>query len=317
MKKSGCLIMFVIFCIFGYGCQSHSRTDPLTPRITEPPQAAEPVSQRPPSPDKQNPYQADSEKSKFTPAVETEDKASLIYTAKLDLLRVLICSDERVKFEGEILDSDEMLQAVKEHFSDMGFRVMDGPPCPAYTSAAGDFRAVADEADVDIFVLLRAKVKKVDRFGDFYSYEADGQGKVVQISDTELLTTKSSLVRGKRALDKERAAISALEECGKELAGKLTDEIIRKADRGVLLRRIVVDDLDDARQVDYIRVELAAKPGIRSVVLKKWDERSGRAIFWVRFDASVKENLMGYLEELKTVHLEVEKKSKIGVKAEE
>ena len=48
-----------------------------------------------------------------------------------------------------------------------------------------------------------------------------------------------------------------------------------------------------SQQVDYVRVGLSRKPGIQSVALKSWDRRTGRAIFWVRLDASVKENL-GY-----------------------
>ena len=166
-----------------------------------------------------------------------------------------------------------------------------------------------------MFVLVEAKAKQVDKFGDYYSFEADGRGKVAQISDNELLTTKSAFVRGKRALNEQQAAESALEKCGEELAAKLSDEILRKSARGVLLRRISVDGLRNAEQADYVRVGLAKKKGVQSVALRSWDRSSGRAVFWVRLDASVKENLAAYLEQIDNVKLRVERLDKTGAES--
>jgi len=245
----------------------------------------------PPKPDREDTYQEKSVKPPFRPAVPEEDKASLLYHAKLDLLRMLICSDEQVQLSSETYNSDEMLQKAMEHFTDIGFRVIDGSPCPDYSSSGQILSAVANQRDVDMYVLLKAKARFVHEDGGFYSYEADGRGKVAQISDKELLTTKSTLVRGKRALNEQQAAESALEKCGEELAKKLSDEILRKSARGALLRRISVDGLDRAEYVDYVRLGLQKKLGVQSVTLKSWDKDTGRAILWVRLDASVKENL--------------------------
>jgi len=267
----------------------------------------------PPQPDRKDVYQEKSVKPTFRPAVPDEDKASLVYYAKLDLLRILICSDEKIQVVNETHDSDELLQKVTEHFTDIGFRVVEGSPCPDYSSSAETLSTVANQRDVDMYILLRADAKQVDKFGDFYSFEADARGKVAQISDKELLATKSSLVRGKRALNEQQAAESALAECGKELAGKLSDEILRKSARGALLRRISVDGLYKAEHVDYVRVGLSKKAGIQSVALKSWDKGTGRAVFWVRLDASVKENLAAYLEELDAIKLKVESLEKTDV----
>jgi hypothetical protein len=271
-----------------------------------------PAEDVPPAPDRENIHIETSVKPRFRPVVPDEDKASLLYYAKLDLLRILICSEEQVRLGGETLNSDALLQEASEHFTNIGFRVIDGSPCPGYVSSAATLELIANKRDVDMFVLLRAQSKQVSKFGDFYSFEADGRGKVAQISDKELLTTTSAFVRGKRALNERQAAESALKVCGQELANKLSDEILRKSARGALLRRIRVDGLGRAEQVDYVRVGLSQKPGIQSVALKSWDSRSRRAIYWVRMDASVKENLAAYLEDIANVRLQVERLDKAG-----
>jgi len=276
-----------------------------------------PAQDVPPIPEREDTYIETSAEPKFRPAVPDEDKAALLYHAKLDLLRMLVCSEEQVQLSSERYNSDELLQIVCEHFTDIGFRVIDGSPCPAYSSSVAALNVIANERDVDMFVLLRAKSTQVGKFDDFYSFEADGRGKVSQITDKEMLTTKSAFVRGKRALNERQAAESALKECGKELAKKLSDEILRKSARGALLRRISVDGLNRAEQVDYVRVGLSKKPGIQSVALSSWDKQTGRVIFWVRLDASVKENLAAYLEEIDNVKLKVERLDKTGVESRE
>jgi hypothetical protein len=310
MKKIIHLIPLLFSIATLAGCQ---RVEQQAEPVVMTPAHAMPLKDVPPSPDKKDAYQEKSVKPPYKSAVQNEDKASLIYQAKLDLLRISICSDERVESRDKTYSTDEMLQKVIEYFTDIGFRVVDGSPCPSYSSSAEILNKIASERDVDMFVLLSVTAKEADKVGDFYSYEANGRGKVAQVSDRELLTTKSALVRGKRALNEQQAAESALNECGEELAKKLSDEIVRKSGRGTLLRRVRIDGLSKAEDVDYVKIGLLKKPGIQSVTLIGWNKQTERAVFWVRFDASVKGNLAAYLEELGNIRLKVESLEKAGV----
>jgi len=291
------------------GCQRVSQK--AEPVVTEPARTM-PAVDVPPQPDRKDAYQEKSVNPPSRPAVPNEDKSSLLYQAQLDLLRILICSDEQVRLSSDTYYPNELLQKAMEHFTDIGFRVIDGSPCPDYLTSVEALGIIANQRDVDMYILLKADAKQVDKFGDFYSFEANGRGKALQISDKELVTTKSTLVRGKRALNEQQAAESALAECGKALAGKLSDEILRKSARGALLRRISVDGLTKAEHVDHVRVGLSKKPGIQSVALKSWNKETGQAVFWVRLDASVKENLAAYLEDLSDIKLKVERFDKTG-----
>lgn len=312
MRETTCLVILlscgVVLC---GGCQGE-RTTPITPPVVTPPPATPPAPDVPPVAPPGNPTTVSSVNRGNKPAVPDVDKSSLVYQAKLDLLRILICCDEAVAVEGRPRPSSAMQQVVAEHFSNLGFRVLDGSPCPAYSSPPQELAALANARDVDLFVLLRGVSKPVDKFGEFYSFEVDGRAKVVQISGNELLTTQSALVRGKRALNEGQAADSALKLCGEELAGKLSDEIVRKSSRGALVRRVRVEGLPDLMDADRIRVDLERKPGIQSVTLSGWDRRTRTAIFWVRLDASAKENLGAYLEQLRQIRLRVERLDQTG-----
>ena len=313
MKGTYLVALIMGAMVLSVGCKTADRIEAVPPRVVPPPEQAMPPEDVPPQSEREDPFQVKSVKPPFRPAVPDEDKSALIYQARLDLLRLLICSDEKMHLAAGVVEADQCLQVAKEHFSDMGFRVLDGLPCPRYVSNPGQLGSMAADSDVDMFVLFQAEAQQVDKFGDFYSFEADGRGKVAQISSGELLTTKSTLIRGKRALNEQQAAASALKQCGTELAQKLSDEILRKSGRGVLVRRVVVDGLESSEQADYIRVGLGKKAGIRSVALKSW--RNGRAVFWVRLDAGAKENLAAYLEELDHVKLTVQRLDKGTIKS--
>jgi hypothetical protein len=301
--------------VFWGGCQGH-RTAPISPPIVTPPPAASPAADVPPERSSENPTMVSSVNRGNQPAVSDKDKASLVYQAKLDLLRILICCDESVLTEGRPRPFSAMQQVVAEYFSNMGFRVLDGSPGPEYSAPPEELAFLANARDVDLFVLLRGVSKPVDKFGEFYSFEVDGRAKVMQISGSELLTTQSALVRGKRALNEEQAAESALKACGEELARKLSDEIVRKSSRGALVRRVRVEGLRALQDADHIRVDLERKPGIRSVTLSGWDQRVRAAVFWVRLDASAKESLGAYLEQLDQIRLQVERLDQTGAATE-
>lgn len=286
------------------GCQSGQpdhRTTPTADPVVRGPEPGMPQEDRPPVTD--GPYR---------PAVDDEDKSALIYQAQLDLLRVLICSHEQIKLSDGTSDSDYALQRVSEHFTDMGFRVLDGSPCPGYNTSVAELKGIANQRDVDLFVLLKVAAQQRDKFGNFFSFEAEGQGKVLQVSDKEILTAKSAYALGTRKLRAQAAAETALVACAKDLGSKLTDEILRKSARGVLLRRVRVTGLARAALVDYVRVGLQQKPGIHSVTLSSWDRGSDVAVFWVRMDASAKENIAAYLEDLDQIKLKVERLDNTG-----
>jgi hypothetical protein len=296
------IVILLSCCAALFGGCHRERITPVPNPVTQPPGPAMPAEDVPPP-----------ESGKYVPPVPREDKAALLYQAKLDLLRVLICSEETIKLSGGTEDSDTLRQAASEHFTDMGFRIIDGSPCPDFDASDAELGWLANERDLDIYVLLRAQTRLYNKFGDFWSFEAEARGKVAQISDKELLTTRTVTARGERDLRENVAAESSLVKCGREMASKLTDEILRKSARGTLLRRLRVDGLRNARYVDYVRTGLEGKPGVQSVVLRSWDEKTGTALFWVRIDAGAKENLAAYLEQLADIRLRVERLDNTGV----
>lgn len=303
MEIKNCLLILMLCgVVILSGCQAQ-RTTPPAPSVVEPIESAEPIK---PGPTEDKPKDLYIVKP-VTPKrreLPVEDEHASVCTAKLDLLRVFICSDETVHLSDSTYKSDECRQKVVEHFSDMGYRVVEGAS-PGYDVSEDELKNIAGSQNVDMLVLLQVDVKEQGKFGDFYLFEADGRGRVAQIVGDELVTATSAYVRGKRALSEQKAAQSALQACAQEIGQKLSYEILRKSSSGILVRELIIDGLTRARQADYIRIGLSNKPGIRSVSLKSWDEVSRRAVFLIRFDASVKENLAAYLENIDNVRLKV------------
>lgn len=296
------------------GCHGQ-RTTPPAERVVLPPPPVAPVPPGPPEKRPKDPYVVIPQPPD-KPILPPQEEQALVCTAKLDLLRVLICSDETVHLSDTAYKSDECKQKVVEHFSDIGYRVVDGA-FPGYNASGGTLKGIANDIDVDLFVLLYAKTTLRDKFGDFYLFQADGRGRVAQIVGNELVTATSANVRGKRGLSEGEAAQSALQACGEEIGQKLSYEILRKSSSGILVRELTIDGLGRASQADYIRVGLEKKPGVYSVTLKRWDSTNKRAVFLIRLDASVKENLAAYLEDIEKVRLRVTEFQKTELKSRE
>jgi len=316
MKRLDCLLILVLLCSAAalVGCQGQ-RTTPAAGPVVEPSGPEMPIEPGPPGKKPKDIY-IDKPERPPRPEVPAEAEHALVCNAKLDLLRVFICSDETVHLSDGTHKYDECRQKVTEHLTDMGYRVVEGAS-PGYDVSGRVLESIAKSRDVDLFVLLKAEVKQRDKFGDFYSFEADGRGRVAQIVGEELVTTTSAYVHGKRALSEQKAAQSALQACAKEIGQKLSYEILRKSSSGILVRELIVDGLERAEQVDYVRIGLLKKPGIRSVALKSWDNKSKRAVFLIRLDASVKENLAAYLEKTDNVRLKVKQFEKTELKSRE
>ena len=316
MRATTCLVTLwfggVVLC---GGCQGE-RTTPVTSPAVNPPRATGPAQDVPPVTPPGNPTTVNSVNRGNKPALPDAEKSSLIYQAKLDLLRILICCDEGVVVEGRPHPSSAMQQVVAEHFSNMGFRVLDGSPCPEYTAPPEELALLANERDVDLFVLLRSVSTPVDKFGEFYSFEVDGRSKVVQISGNELLTTRKCRSARQTCFERRTGGRERLKMCGEELAKKLSDEIVRKSSRGRSGAPGSRRGLAQFTYADWIRVDLEHKPGIQSVALSGWTERTGTAIFWVRLDAGAKENLGAYLEQLDQIQLHVQRLDQTGAATE-
>jgi hypothetical protein len=307
-------LLILLVALILTGCQG-PRTEPVSPSVVQQIGPTNPIEPGPPGEAAKDPFifKPESPQKPVLPAVKEQ---ALVCNAKLDLLRVFICSDETVNLSNSRYKSDECRQKVTEHFTDMGYRIVE-ETSPGYDVSGNALTSLAEKYDVDLFVLLKADVKQTDKFGDYFLYEADGRGRVAQIVGNELVTTTSANVRGKRALNEQGAAQSALQACAQEIGQKLSYEIIRKSSTGILVRELVVDGLERAEQADYVRVGLSEKPGIQSVSLKKWDNTSKRAVFLIRLDASVKENLASYLENINNVRLKVKKFDETKVKSRE
>lgn len=129
-------------------------------------------------------------------------------------------------------------QQIEERLSGLGFRVLNTGLQLPYLTSPNQFAVIAKQKDIDLFFLVRANAYMVDKFGLFYTYDVGGSVKVVQGTGHELFTIQHANIRGKRSFRERTAGESTLAICGEGLFNLLTDEIVRKSSRDLLLRRI-------------------------------------------------------------------------------
>ncbi len=311
MKKCVLSLGIVLTVLFIGGCGS---SKPRTPDYQDPRVVTQPETEPPilPTPveTKKNDDPILRPDNNSGDIISSDQESNLVYQAKLDLLRLLICCD------GES-GADDLKDEIKRHFVNLNYRVLDFYKCPGYNPRPETVERLADEYDADLMVLARlTRVDQKDKFGNYYLYEAEADGKVLQIVGNEVLASKDVYVYGKRTTNQSQAVKNTVQKCGEELAGELSYEILRKSGSGVLVRRIQVDGLKRVKYVDYIETELQKLPGVKSVSRISWDSQTGRALFWVRMDAGIKDNLAAYLEQLDTIHLKVTRLDKTGLETD-
>ena len=118
---------------------------PLKPGWLNPPAPTPPIEDDPPQ-RREDPYIV-KPSPLARPDVPDDQTAALMYQARLDLLRIMICSEERLTLDGESFDSDFALQTAQEHFSNLGYRVVEGYGCPGYNATGPELRTAARQKD--------------------------------------------------------------------------------------------------------------------------------------------------------------------------
>jgi len=260
-----------------------------------------------------DPYAINAIKRTYHPTPQLVDKASLVYQANIDLVSIKICSEER------IVDGNGELQLVQQQIHDrlsrLGFRVVNVGRTLPYHASLSAFAIVGNQKDIDFFVMIRAKAYMVDKVDSHFLYEADGYIKVVQGTGHELLTVQQIDISGKRGMTPRSAGESALTICGAALVNKVSEAIVRKSSRGMLLRRISIHHINEIEVVNQIKRSLSKKLGVHSVALKKYDKSEGHAIFWVRSDVATVGVLGEYLSQVDGVKIKVHRSDPLGVGA--
>jgi hypothetical protein len=237
-------------------------------------------------------------------------KQDLILRARLDRMVIGLASG------GPAPAPRTLTGVATTKLTEVGLRVLDLGSVTRYDAPSSDYATAAGTDGFDLLMVLWGSARQVDRFGNFYSYEARCRGKMIDPVDGSPVASREILRRGKRALKADDAERSSIEAGGEEIVKYLTDELVRKVEHNGYVMRLVLDDIRTSEEVDTIRTYLQSRPGVAEARVVSWSKRLRRARLLVRMHAGTKANLAAYVETVPGIKIEVTDLSKRDVSGE-
>ena len=229
-----------------------------------------------------------------------EDKQSIIEASLINLQRMFVNADEKLVLSTGTQESTAARDAMVTKLAELQFDVIQTTETLPFTPSEAEQDAFRRKNDVNLVFLLQAEAAKADKFGNFWSYQGKAQGKVLNLTTRQVVTSKTITKRGRRALDEAEAAEDALAAAAKDLNTYLTDEVVRKWEYTSLVRMILeVNNVDTISQADDLRVGLQRRVGVFYVSLESWDYESQKAVLEVLCRFDVQRFLVAYVEELR------------------
>jgi hypothetical protein len=228
--------------------------------------------------------------------------------ALLHLQRMIISSDERIEVDGGHENTTAARDELATRLSELDYYLVASSEHLSYDASEASQRRFRSANDCNLVFLLQGEAEQFDRLGNFYLYQAELKGKVINLTTHQEIASKTIFRKGERTLDPVAAGENALELAAADVATYLTDEISRKWEATTLIRmKVVITDIDHAQELDDVRIGLQRRHGIYYVSVEQWDKVSDRAVLEVLCRFDVREYLVGYVDELRGGRVQVER----------
>jgi len=227
------------------------------------------------------------------------EKQKIVRNALLDLQRMFVLSRERLALSSGVKTCLMARDAVQKRLAELGFMVIQNAQDLPFAPSERQQDQFRRMCDCNLAILIDSEATKLDRFGNFWSFQSEAMGKVLNLTTHQIIAQTSTANRGKRALDERAAAESAQRASAAELATYLTDEVARKWEATSLVKvEVSVKELATAVKAEKLRVELLERPGVYYVSTEGWDADSECARYEVLCRFDVREGIVGYIEQL-------------------
>jgi hypothetical protein len=192
--------------------------------------------------------------------------------------------------------------------AELGFKVIETTKGLGFAPSEDAQDGFRRQNDCNLALLVKGEAKEADKFGNFWSFESNLKGKVLNLTTHQLIASKTIRKRGERALDEQVAAEDAQRAAAKEMAKYLTDEVVRKWEATSLVRvKMTATRIYNMSQADDLRIGLQRRVGIYYVSLESWDDKIDLAVYEILCRFDVERFLPAYVEELRKGGVEIKR----------
>ncbi len=241
------------------------------------------------------------------------DKQEVLQRSLLGLQRMMIHTKEIMVLPTGNEQSAAAKNVLSRRLSEIGFTVIEGGEKMDFNPSQDEQNDYRKNNNVNLVFLLRGESQEVDKLGNFFSFDANLNGKVINLTTHQSISSTEVRKRGKRELSQRQAAQSALEAAAKDVVTYLTDEVARKWEATSLVKvKLMIGNLNSAASADDIRVGMQKRVGIYYVSFENWNEKQKEATYDVLCRFDVKDKLPGYVEELRKSGVEIKSIDQYG-----
>jgi len=234
------------------------------------------------------------------PTYSDTEKQKIVQESRLNLQRVLVCTDELAVLSTGKASSSVVKDSLIGKLAKLGFDVIQSSKHLSFSPSEREQDAFRESAKCNLAFVTVATAQKADKFGNFWSFTGDVRGKVLNLTTHRVIANKRFPKRGKRALKEVDAARSALETASEDLVKYLTDEVVRQWEATSLVRMtLTATNIDNVKIADDLRVGLQMRVGIYYVSLESWDSKSQVAVYDVLCRYDVQRFLASYVDEVR------------------
>jgi len=225
------------------------------------------------------------------------EKQQMVERALMTIKRIAVVSDETLKLSSGTESTNAGKELIEQRLAELTMNVQHAGRDLPFSPTRSQREAFREATGIELVYLLDLDARRKAKLGKFYSFEAGGKGKVLNLATGQVIANYASVLkRGQRSQDEQQAAESAVRIAAENLATYLTDESIRKWEATSLVKRqLVVRNVKTAAEAVSIRNQLQKAPGVYYVSLESFDEAKPAATYEIlaRFDAE--RNLTGYI----------------------
>lgn len=248
------------------------------------------------------------------------EKQEIVQQSLLSLQRLVISSDETIQCGQHKESTTVAAEKLSGKLAELTYNVTQSASHLPFDPSESHLDQFRKQNDCNLAIVLEGGAREGDKFGNFYKFNGDLKGKVLNLTTHQVIASKTVRKQGKRALDEHDAAVDALEAAATDMATYLTDEISRKWEATSLIKMtLVCKDVDHQREADDLRIGLQRRPGVYYASVDSWDRDSEHAVLEVLCRFDVQQFLPTYVDELRQgrIHVESIKRAGKEIRAEQ
>ncbi len=131
-------------------------------------------------------------------------------------------------------------------------------------------RTLANRLEADLVAVVKVNAEEADRLGRMIKGKAELEVTVYRGDGLASVASKTFRTTGDRSADPDKALDSAVDAAVDEMTPYLSDRMIERVGKDLVVRRLAIDGLESDEDADRVEAFIRARPGVNRVDRVRW-----------------------------------------------